>query len=347
VVSDHADADPALSSRPADLSDLYVFRGDAGTVLIMTAAALSGAGGFRPGWQYAFHVTSPDAGWHPELTYRLTFASHDGAQLVQLRQIDGPQAGDRDAEGTLVTSGITEALLATGGGVRLWAGLAANPAWIHGGILSFAEQCIAGGAAFEALLAALALPGINLLAYTSVHAIVLEIPGRLPGGDRIGVWATAAAAGPEGWKQASRCAFPLLPTLFAVSHGGTCPHEDRSRYGRVISAGAARAAGSLGTSPDPEAHGARVAQRLLPDVLPYQQGTGASFSLAAVNGRGLTDPAAEAVISQVLGTHVPLGLDASSAPGHLRAVFPYLSVPVEPAPEPVMFLTLREPRARR
>ena len=89
------------------------------------------------------------------------------------------------------------------------------------------------------------------------------------------------------------------------------------------------AASALGTA-NPAAHGTWVAEILLPDILPYQRGTKAHFGRRVRNGRGLRDPAAEMMISLVLGVRVPFGLDASSAPGSLRATFPYLSAPVAP-----------------
>lgn len=336
-MSHHADSYLAQTYPQLDICDLYVFRGTAGTVLAMTVNPLSGPGGFHSGGgQYGFHLDL-DGDACPDITFRVSFRpDHDGAQPVELRRLEGRQAADRDAAGTVVAAGITDALIETAGGLRLWAGPAADPSWINGGVLFTAQQCIGEGTPFDVRMA-YSMPAINLLAYSNVQAIVLEVPDHMLGASPVGLWATTAMPGPAGWVQVNRCATPLLSTLFAVSDegagldfNGTWPDQDRELYSDVVRAGATRAARALGTTTDPVAHGVRVAEILLPDILPYQLGTKAHFGAGIRNGRGLRDPSAEVMISLVLGTDVPHGLDASSATGALRAMFPYLSAPVDP-----------------
>lgn len=337
-MSHHADSDLAKRYPQLDICDLFVFRGGVGTVLVQTLNPLYRAElGFHTRGQYGFHLDL-NGDYRPDLTLRASFDhEHDGMQPLDLRRLEGDQAGDRDAAGVVVASGITDTLIETGTGLRLWAGPAADPFWINGGVLAAAQQCISEGTPFDVGMAGW-LPAMNLLAMTDVNAIVVEIPDRmLEGVSLIGVWATTAMPSPAGWVPVNRCAVPLLNTLFAIDDeeagldfNGTWPHQDRALYSDVVRAGAARAARALGTVPDPAAHGTRVAEILLPDILPYQPGTKAHFGPGVRNGRGLRDPSAEVMISLVLGTRVPLGLNASSATGSLRAAFPYLSAPVAP-----------------
>ena len=73
-------------------------------------------------------------------------------------------------------------------------------------------------------------------------------------------------------------------------------------------------------------------------VLEDRPGTLASFRSWPVNGRGLTDPAAEAMISLALGTDITFGLDATSVTGSLRGTFPYLASPAPwPEQDPLQF----------
>lgn len=336
ALSHHADSDLARRHPELDICDVYLFRGTAGTVLVQTNDPVSGSGTFHPGGQYGFHLDL-DGDARPDVTFRVSFRpGHEGVQPVEVRRLQGPQAGDRDAAGELVASGITNTLLETSSGLRVWAGPAADPWWINGGVLSAVQQCVREGTPFDVGVAG-SIPAVNLLAYSNVNAVVLEVPDHLLGASPIGLWATTAMPEPAGWVQVNRCGLPLLSTLLnlqdeqsGLNFNGTWPHRDRELYGHVVRAGAARAARALRTVPDPDAYGAQVAETLLPDVLPYQPGTKAHFGPGIRNGRGLRDPSTEVMISVVLGTHVPLGLDASSATGSLRAMFPYLSAPVEP-----------------
>lgn len=339
ALSHHGDSLLSLLYPQLGLCDLYVFRGGAGTVLIMTVNPLSGPGGlypggFYPGGQYAFHIARTGSGV-PDLTLRATFSDGlpDG-QYVELRLLGGERAGDRGAAGKVVAAGRSGTLIEGRAGVRLWAGAAADPYWMNDGVLITAQECIATGRPFDPRIGALA-PAMNIFAYSNVQALAAEVPPSVLAADEVRVWATTAVPGGRaGWTQVSRGAIPLLTSLFGIGgrHGG--PAGDRELYGETVRAGAARAAGAIGSAADPAAHGDLVAAALLPDVLTYRPGTAARFGPGARNGRGLRDPAAETVLSIVMGTHVPLGLDASSATGRLRAVFPYLAAPVAGPPGP-------------
>lgn len=341
-MSHHADSPLARKYSRLDLCDLYVFGGTAGTVLVQTLNPLSAGGGFFPGGQYGFHL-SWNADGHADLTYRIVFRDHEGSQLFDVYRIAGQATADRDAPGTVVAGGMTETLIEGDGGLRVWAGRAADPCWEHGAVLDVAQACIARGRPFDPLMA-LALPALNLLAGSDVHAIVIEVPAALLGQSPVGVWATTAMPEPDGWVQVNRCGQPYLSALFGLQdeaagldHNSTWPHEDAFRYGGVVREGAARAARALGTSADPDAHGVHVASILLPDVITYCPGTQARFEPGTAGGRGLTDPVAEVMISLAAGTHVPFGLGPESASGSLRAVFPYLAAPVAGRGGPALF----------
>jgi hypothetical protein len=81
---------------------------------------------------------------------------------------------------------------------------------------------------------------------------------------------------------------------------------------------------ATGSSADPAGYGQAVAGQLLPDVLPYQIGTAASFGFTGRNGRTLADNAPEVMLSLVTNTAVPAGLQPAVA-AHLRTgTFPYV-----------------------
>ena len=75
----------------------------------------------------------------------------------------------------------------------------------------------------------------------------------------------------------------------------------------VISAVAAAVA-ATGTASDPTAYAQAVADRLLPNVLPYTVGTSAVFGFASWNGRSLIDNAPDVMCSLATNTPVSLGI---------------------------------------
>jgi hypothetical protein len=78
---------------------------------------------------------------------------------------------------------------------------------------------------------------------------------------------------------------------------------------------------------DPAGYGQTVARQLLPDLLPYEVGTPATFGFAVRNGRTMADNAPEAMLSLVAGTAIPSGLRPSVASDQRSGTFPYV-IPV-------------------
>ena len=81
---------------------------------------------------------------------------------------------------------------------------------------------------------------------------------------------------------------------------------------------------ATGTVDDAEAYGQAVARELLPDVLPYEVGTAATFGFAGRNGRTIADNAPEAMMSLVTGTAIPAGLHPAVAKNQRSGTFPYV-----------------------
>ena len=172
---------------------------------------------------------------------------------------------------------------------------------------------------------------MNLFAGTNVTAIVIEVPAEVTGSGTIGFWATTALDDHHGgWLQINRCAKPLVNTLFDVTEAGaedynaTDPRDDVSFYGELVRKKVAALVAANATNGDPDGYGEAVRDIIFPDVLRYQAGTEAGFGARSRNGRGLTEPAPEAMFEMVLNAPIAMGLDAGDATGTLRTTFPYL-----------------------
>jgi hypothetical protein len=118
-----------------DLTDQFVFRGETGTVFVMdvnsSAAGPDAPQGFHPDARYEFKIHTDGAPFE-QLTYRVTFGVPDqaGEQAVALHLLTGPDARDDDAAGQLLAEGRTHTPVLGPGGLRLWAGRAADPFYV-------------------------------------------------------------------------------------------------------------------------------------------------------------------------------------------------------------------------
>ncbi|GGO94595.1 DUF4331 family protein [Wenjunlia tyrosinilytica] len=344
-MSHHLDSELARRDPRLDISDVYLFRGSTGTVFVMNVDPLSGRHGFHPEGMYEFKVDL-DADAVEDITFRFVFdaieaeddadatADHDHPQRWSLRVLHGPEATDRDAAGVELLRGATDAVsVSADGGIRAWAGPAADPFWIEGTVVTAVRTALAEGKGLD-------LAGFdtdraeNPFQGTDVGAIVLEVADHVLAADTIGFWGVSVlATDAGGWRQINRCATPLINTLFeledaerGIDFNATRPDEDRVLYGpRVMRDTSATRAAMAGTA-DASAHAERVRDLLFPDVLRYEIGTEASFTPERRNGRPFADCTPEAMFEIVLGTRVALGLDASSA-GVPRADFPYVPLP--------------------
>ncbi|MGO8947450.1 MAG: hypothetical protein ACLQUY_07275 [Ktedonobacterales bacterium] len=105
---------------------------------------------------------------------------------------------------------------------------------------------------------------------------------------------------------------------------GSCSYRDQSLC-RSASPGSSReVVGANSTAPDPATYGTAVAQRLLPDVLPYRTGTTASFGFVEHNGRALGDDAPEVMFSLVMNAGISTGLKPRQFADTRGGQFPYV-----------------------
>ncbi|MFI0468296.1 DUF4331 family protein [Saccharopolyspora sp. 5N102] len=340
-MSHHLDSPLARQDPRLDISDVYLFRGTGGTAFVINVNPLSGAGAFHPEGVYEFKVDTDDDAVE-DITFRVTFGEQDaeGRQAVELRRLDGADARDRDADGVLLADGTTGAEISGAGGIRIWAGPAADPFYIEPNVITAVKTAVAEGGPID-LGDWDSSEAANLFAGTNVSAIVLEVPNDAFGADTIGFWGvTVLPTDAGGWRQINRCAQPLINTIFhpddsdrASEYNTTQPSQDQEIYGPAVRELVTRVVAELGTAADPADYARQVSEAIFPDVLRYEIGTPANFGFAKRNGRGLTECGPEVMFGVVLNKAVSLGLDSRSVTGVLRDEFPYLSPPVPTAAE--------------
>jgi hypothetical protein len=319
-MSHHLDSPLARQDVRLDITDLYVFRGTMGTVFVLDVnSSISGDAapqGFHPEARYEFRVDR-DGDAVADLTYRITFGERDGngQQDLELRLLDGTDPSPDPTGGRVLARGTTNHV-ADDDGVRLWAGLAADPFSIDPAVLQAVGEAFAHGHAVE-LGGWQPAGAVDLFAGTSVNTIVLEIPdAALGSGQDIGVWAvTMLATDAGGWRPINRAGRPMIQPIFnpaaselASDYNTTRPSADRSNYADRFARQVAAVVRALGSAADPAAYGARVAELILPDLLRYRVGSPASFGFAGMNGRNLADRAPEVMYSLVTNSAFDVGL---------------------------------------
>ena len=340
-MSHHLDSPIARQDIRLDITDLYLFRGEVGTVFVINVChSIFGpvpVPGYHPEGMYEFKVdlNGDDI---EDLTYRLTFNERDeyGRQSYTVRRLSGADAARPDAAGIVLLQGTTGEILSTPTGLRVWAGKAGDPFWIEPDVLHAVGHAFQDGTTINV---GSWTPGRakNLFAGQTVYSIVLEVPdGELLTGAgnnrRIGVWAVATlATDAGGWRSINRVGLPMLPPLFAQYNedlgnrlNAGHPSEDFKTYGEAIITAIAGAVSANGTAEDPKQYAEKFAHRIFPNMLPYEVGTAAVFGLVEWNGRSLTDNAPNVMFSIAANTPVSLGIGKESVTAKPSKTFPYV-----------------------
>jgi len=340
-MSHHLDSPIARQDIRLDITDLYVFRGQTGTVFVINVChSIFGpipAPGYHPEGMYEFKVDL-DGDAVEDVTYRLTFDNRDaqGNQRYVVRRIQGVDAVNPVAPGTVVAQGTTGEKVVTPTGLRVWAGKAGDPFWIEPDVLHAVGHAFQDGTAIN-LGSWTPSRAKNLFAGQTVYSIVLEVPdGELLTGAgnnrRIGVWAVATlATDAGGWRSINRVGLPMLPPLFAQYNedlgnrlNAGHPSEDFKTYGEAIITAIAGAVSANGTAEDPKQYAEKFAHRIFPNMLPYEVGTAAVFGFVEWNGRSLTDNAPNVMFSIAANTPVSLGIGKESVTAKPSKTFPYV-----------------------
>lgn len=340
-MSHHLDSPIARQDIRLDITDLYAFRGETGTVFAINLChSIFGpipVPGYHPEGMYEFKVdVNGDA--VEELTYRLTFNERDknGNQAYTVRRLTGAEAVDPAAAGTVVAQGTTGEMVSGAAGLRVWAGRAGDPFWIEPDVLHAVGHAFQDGTTVN-LAGWDSSKAKNLFAGHTVYSIVLEVPDKElltgTGGQReIGVWALSTlATDAGGWRSINRVGLPMVHPLFTQFNedlgnrlNAGRPADDLATHGATVAKAIAGVVAAYGTAEDASAYGEKIARRICPNLLPYEIGTPASFGFAGWNGRTLTDNAPDAMFSLAANSPVGLGIGKESVTSKPSKAFPYV-----------------------
>ena len=342
-----------------DISDAYCFAGASDargprTVFGMNASPTTGTP-WDPAGYYELRLDT-NGDYVEDITWRFTFpVDSAGTQHVQVAELTGKEATDRNAKGRIITpphAPVGE-VLHLDRGIKIFAGQRTDSFFNYIPFPVAVTAALANGTFPD--LAALFPPTDSFL-NTSVRSVVVEAPVAVTGFRRLNYWATTAIydQGHRTWHQVQRAGGPNTTTFWDFTKGSaqtninaTVPLNDiagrpahpgtgpasgvwgqmRDQTAAVVKAGGTFNQGVHGRS-TPLAYGAWVADTLLPNVLPFIPGTNALWDPwhGSHNGKGLREDAADNVTRMVLNQDFTSGL---TQPSPLLDYFPYLSPPPE------------------
>ena len=337
-MSHHLDSPQARQDPRLNITDQYVFDDADGTAFVMNVrTSLAGdtvPDGFHPEGRYEFKVHLDDAP-RENLTFRWVFGPRAGdRQEYRVIRLSGNAAADDDAAGVEIIRGETGRPVAGPGGLRAWSGRALDPFFLDLDQLAAVDDLVQHGK--DANITRFADgQATNTFAGSAVHSIVLRVPHtdeHLFHGRVVRVWSRAQLATDSGgWRQVGRAALPMIWPIFrdAGSESSsraneTHPADDWANYGESIRAAITSSVQRLGTSDRATAYAQEVAERIIPDSLPYQIGTPAIFGFADFNGRRLGDNAPEVMFSLATNSAVGTGITGPATEGTRSEDFPYV-----------------------
>jgi hypothetical protein len=339
-----------------DITDAYCFAGAAGIFGPRTVFGVNTSPTYGNPWNPAVYYElqiDTNGDYVADITFRGTFPiAADGTQHVQVAQLTGAAATDRNAPGTIITpphcpvGEVVECLH----GIKLFAGQRRDPFYNFIPYPVAAANALASGTFpdFSALG-----PATDSFANTSVRSYVLEVPIELTGGRPLNYWATTAYfdTGHNTWIQVQRAGAPNMTTFFAFTTGlaqvninATAPTDDlvgrpanpvtgnaTGVWGQVRDniAAVVQAGGTYGdfprSYPSATAYGAWAADTLLPNVLTFIPGTFAKWDpwQGIKNGKGLVEDIASNIIKMVVNQD----FSSKLTPGPVLDYFPYLTEP--------------------
>jgi hypothetical protein len=340
-----------------DITDAYCFAGASDgdgprTVFGMNASPTTGIA-WDPAGYYELKLDT-NGDYVEDITWRFTFpVDSAGTQYVQVAELRGKDATDRNAAGRIITppSAPVGEVLNLAHGIKVFAGQRTDPFYNYIPLPVAVTTALANGT-FPDLDAL--LPAHDDFQNTSVRSVVVEAPVAVTGLGPLHFWATTAIydQGHSTWLQLQRAGGPNATTFWDFVNGSaqtninaTVPSEDlvgrparpdtgpasgvwgqvRDQTAAVVKAGGTYNQGVHGR-PTPEAYGAWVADTILPNVLRFIPGTNALWDPwnGVDNGKSLSEPAGDTMIRMVLNQDFVSGL---SEPTPLLDYFPYVAPP--------------------
>ena len=243
------------------------------------------------------------------LAYSVRFAAAPGeGQTATLRRIDGVSSDRTGNDGVVIVEGVPvstghDPKVKAAGDYRFFTGRRSDPFFFDA----------------QGALNNLKFTGQDFFGDKNVSSIVLEVPNAKLGSRDLKLWARTVDGSSGSWVQADRGARASQEPFLAGDQKAAYISGQPADDARFVATFAHALQHAGGYTPE---DATRVANTLLPDVLPYQPGRSPSYP---TNGRALTDDAVAHFLSIL--TNGKVKGDGLKPHTDLLAEFPYVGPP--------------------
>jgi len=315
-----------------DLTDIFVFKASVPgkTVFIMSFNPQSkkdSLSNYASNGIYRFCI-GKDAtfkmGFSPTFTFKggkIQFYWNDKAQ---------PKISDT---GTLIAEGPINRQLELSNGIKLWTGTVLDLFQGNAlGIAAFKNKASQG--IYDLSTFDVGEKG-NIFANLPSTVIVLEIPNELLSKKIFYYATTAVEMEPNHWHRVNRIAHVLFPHLYLLeeslmSEYNEANHEVNEELKSSIHDNVLKYVTIAGYQKDPKTYTNGLLKRIYPDVLTYNVGSDAVYSIPRINGRPLQADAMNVALALLVGSSEPIDDKVAIIMDRYQAHFPYV-VPIDNA----------------
>lgn len=309
-----------------DLNDTYVFKSsNKGYTTFISSFNPSAPGKISPisgknfgaNGLYNLHIALDK-----ELKTGLTFAASFRGDMVEIYNLDMPNTAVSE-KGKLLGKGKVNQVINLPNDIRIWTGRGKEPFYGNGIDLAKFNAAKQQGEFKPELFK----ESGDLFKGSTASFIVVDVPNQLLG-NQVKFFTTTSVKHKEKWAQVDRHANVLFPFVFlsdtpAVQedHGQHRPDLDIEERLQAIINNVLWAVSVSDSKKNKIEYASETANRIMPDVLTYNIGTRASYSVDKLNGRSLSDDAMNTVLSLMMGVEVN---DYVDDPQRYKNKFPYI-----------------------
>jgi hypothetical protein len=338
----HFDSPESRADSRINITDNYVFHGatPGSVAVVMCVSPLAGLPSpftgtpqwrtFRPGCAYDFRFDT-DGDLRVDRIVRFVFEGETAPQQWTLSILEGDEARDHHGKGRVIGQGKVGQAVDVAGFGKVWIDEAGDPFWLDAvAAKTFIDTLLAGGPWKPDTFST----GSPTTGATNVLGISLELMPAFIGDAPFSLYTTVSANDHGHWSQVQRCGKPNLAATFlddpknSLRYNSSDPDTDVANFSALVVDMVGRLVSRAGTHAAPAQYGARVADAILPDVIPFDPKRATSFGFAGINGRGLGDDFGAVVYSAVFNH--PMRTALAPLPD-TRKTFPYLA-PARPMP---------------
>ncbi|MDQ8140833.1 DUF4331 family protein [Chryseobacterium sp. CFS15] len=327
----HFETDLAKQYPQMDLTDLFVFESNQPnkTVFLLDTNPQSRKDSFNfaPNGIYKFHVANNKAFTEGQ-TFSFTFKDNK----VQFYW-DGNPENELSQTGTLIAQGPVNRILELNNGIKIWTGTTQDNFQGNAVGAELFKHKVLDEGVYDLSAFDVGEKG-NYFGIGKSSVIVFEVPNELLSDNIFYYASTAFEEEANHWHQVNHIANVLFPHFYMgydnklrSKYGSQGAVEDDEIKQNVIN-NLTKYVTTAGIQKDPKAYVAKLTERVYPDVVPYEVGTKASYTVDKFNGRPLLDDAMNVSLGLLVGSETALDDQVSIKPERYQPNFPF-TIPID------------------